>query len=104
MNRLTKKIDGVYYILPNTNSPYEKIFDGIQKLGKLEDLEEQLGCPLKVVFKALEEGIIDYEGKKHIVVYTGKHLVVVEHDKLQHGFHTKNYKKTWWLKGEKPNE
>ena len=27
------------------------------KLGKLEDLEEKLGCPLDVVFKALKIGI-----------------------------------------------
>ena len=29
-----------------------------EQLGKLEDLEEQLGCPLEVVFKALKEGEI----------------------------------------------
>lgn len=28
------------------------------KLGQLEDLEEELRCPIKVVFKALKEGII----------------------------------------------
>lgn len=28
-----------------------------QKLGKLEDIEEELGIPLEVLFKALKEGI-----------------------------------------------
>lgn len=67
-------------------------------------ISEQLGCPLEVIFKATENGIIDYEGKEHIVVYAEKYLFVVEDDKLQHAFHIRNYQKTWWLKGEKTNE
>lgn len=36
-----------------------KAFDGkpIDKLSKLEDLEEELGVPLEVLFKALKEGV-----------------------------------------------
>ena len=34
---------------------FKQMFD---KLYALEDLEEELGCPLDVVFKALKEGII----------------------------------------------
>lgn len=37
-----------------------KAFDGkpIEKLSKLEDLEQELGIPLEVLFKALKDGII----------------------------------------------
>ena len=59
MNRLTKKIEN-----PQYSNDYEMLctFDYhlINKLGKLEDLEEQLGCHLDVVFKALKQ--------KHIFV------------------------------------
>ena len=36
----------------------EAEMDCINKLGELEDIEEELGCPLEVVFKALISGII----------------------------------------------
>ena len=49
MSRLTKKLDEGFYV---SNAPCTD--DLKNKLGKLEDLEEQLGCPLEVVFKALE--------------------------------------------------
>ena len=64
MNRLTKKFNGEYYrkdadtIMFNSETDY----NAIQKLGKLEDIEEELGCPLGVVFKALKDGI-KYEVK-----------------------------------------
>ena len=35
----------------------------VQKLGKLEDLEEQLGCPLEVVLKAVKQGKVWNEAK-----------------------------------------
>ena len=53
MTRLTKKHKNLYI---KNDDLFEH--DIIQKLGKLEDLEEQLGCPLEVMFKALDEGII----------------------------------------------
>lgn len=134
MSRLTKKIDGVYYILPEPNFfPYEKNFVGIQKLGKIEDLQEQLGCPLKVVFRALEEGIMfkvkitssstednfkteiieekQYEsiGKISLGYANNKYLFIVPYDKGRYEDKTmiiklSDYQKTWWLKGEKNNE
>ncbi len=103
MTRLTKKFNGENdYCLVENDAIY--VFYATNKLGKLEDLQEQLGCLLEVIFKATENGIIDYEGKEHIVVYAEKYLFVVEDDKLQYAFHIKNYQKTWWLKGEKTNE
>ena len=71
MNRLTKKFNGEYYrkdadtIMFNSKTDY----NAIQKLGKLEDIEEELGCPLEVVFKAIDKGI---KTKKHYDLGSGQ--------------------------------
>ena len=46
LTRLTKKIKEGFYTSPNIN-----------KLGKLEDLEEELGVDLITLFKALRNGV-----------------------------------------------
>lgn len=73
----------------------------LNKLGKLEDLEEQLGCTFETIIKATTNGIIDFEGKEHEVVFGGYYLFVVEEDELRHAFALKNYRKSWWLRGER---
>lgn len=129
MNRLTKKFNSEYYYKNATTI----MFNSIQKLGKLEDLEEQLGCPLKVVFRALEEGIMfkvkitssstednfktevteerQYEniGKISLGYANNKYLFIVPYDIGRYENKTmaiklSDYQKTWWLKGEKLNE
>ena len=60
MNRLTRKIKGCYCIDLITCLPmeYEQINKGnacVEKLGKLEDIEEEFGCPLDAIFKALKD-------------------------------------------------
>ena len=69
MNRLTFKShskNGTEYYryahkwkrIGNTNiSTSNKYSQITQKLGKLEDIEEELGIPLEVLFKALKDGI-----------------------------------------------
>lgn len=63
MNRLTYKLDEPIKIKNlnyeyNKNSKYlvkisnDMIFN---KLGKLEDIEEEFGCPLDIIFKALKD-------------------------------------------------
>ena len=54
MERLTynEVLAKQYY--PNENIDNEEIFN---KLGKLEDIEQELGIPLEVLFKALKDGI-----------------------------------------------
>ena len=63
MNRLTRYHqegllvnEGGYYELDNSN--YTII---VAKLGKLEDLEDKLGCPLDILLKALENDTIKYK-------------------------------------------
>ena len=120
MSRLTKKLTtnsnyeiqllqrGLTYV---TNTPYnEQIID---KLGQLEDLEDELGCPLEVVFKALKQGYIyvdmgifefpkikdiqkqevnfvNFGGKYFHIGYTSDYSLALC-----------DYSKTWWLKGDR---
>ena len=108
MNRLTRKsehnINGYVYLEKQNQIGKNP---ALVKLGKLEDLEEQLGCPLEVVVKALKVQIYyevnDKEGliiAPYLVEYFGKGFTF---DCI--GFHEiiwlKDYKKTWWLKEDK---
>ena len=79
------------------------------KLYELEDLEEELGCPLDVVFKALKTNIwndktkrqewvvLDYSNHE-FVLKTIKELYI---DDCKSILSLKDYGKTWWLKGDK---
>lgn len=73
------------------------------KLGKLEDLEDELSCPLDVVFKALKDKEIYITHNSEIILddspalcfsYEGWHLYTCS------GFieYLSDYKKTWFLK------
>ena len=53
MNRLTLKIRDGFYTTHNINSTDDLKY----KLGKLEDVEEEIGIDLITLFKALKEGI-----------------------------------------------
>ena len=77
------------------------------KLGKLEDLEEELGCPLEVVFEAYKKGIVDKYGNEWIVECNcqSEMMCSLKNDfddswYETDGFEFKDYQKTWWLKGE----
>ena len=73
---------------------------------KYKDLEEQLGCPLEVVLKALQNGIY-YEDvancMKYMVVdlsfnFSGDFVLYFDDEEY---LLARNYKKTWWLKEDK---
>ena len=132
MNRQTRKIKGAnnYCGYEIKEAPYKEIFDlksnkeiedyvncdltlAIDKLGQLEDLEEQLGCPLEVVGKAitygiayeLKNGLIESEphisltecGYGYILCSGSSKRKIVENGEFQ----TKDYKKTFWLKEDR---
>ena len=100
MNRLTEKVKNVddYIKLPTKDKQ-----EFINKLGRLEDLEEQIGCPLDVVFKLLNQDYY-YDELGHIW-----HLefINLKNGATQFGAKgnvpqdLKNYKKTFWLKKDK---
>ena len=86
----------------------------LTKLGKLEDLEEQLGCPLEVMFKALEEGlyvnfkVLDSEVSDTIerpsLYYSDDFKCYCFDLFSEYIVKLSDYQKTWWLKGEKSND
>ena len=116
MNRLTKKFNGEYYrkdadtIMFNSETDY----NAIQKLGKLEDIEEELGCPLEVVFRALKDGIIYEKENKYVLIPNlifaqllnedvgDYHFINYDLPNLENNLIVKlsDYRKTWWLKGK----
>ena len=111
MERLTKKHDGSgsytqfgdKYI-PNHNIRHKQC---VEKLGKLEDIEEKLGIPLEVLFKALKDGVYyDYKHREPEDIafrLCYKELIVrytcfgeIDYDYLEF----KDYGKTWALTEE----
>ena len=140
MSRLTKKDKrGNYYTVaeeigiggkqvnPITNwieDCEERNFGNpIDKLGKLEDLEEQLGCPLEFIFKVLKAPKIYIEGMNVNSEYDDRNKFHAKSnnyiinpyaidglkpqflfvDRYSYGYdlRLKDYKKTWWLKEDK---
>lgn len=97
------------------------------KLNKYEKLEAELGCPLEVVFKALEQGFVygnvftEDDFIKWEISHFEKHKVLgwclqnISGVSIRFGqngyeafshlesevFLLKNYKQTWWLRNDK---
>ena len=109
MNRLTKKL-GENYCSQNGD-----FYDLYNKLGKLEDLEEELGCPLDVYVKlhqqmkfyrlnALNEIIeceIDNPNDDEVYHIQADGIIFNQYDYGWQFYPFKDYKKTWWLKEDR---
>ena len=65
MERLTQFNESYYEIKDDKGNliapKYSKLDQVITKLGKLEDLEQELGCPIEVLFKAIKNEIYVYD-------------------------------------------
>jgi hypothetical protein len=59
MERLTRRVSPTSYQCSRPADKFEgnELIRANQKLGKLEDIEEELGISLEVLFKALKDGI-----------------------------------------------
>lgn len=135
MTRLTKKHGDGYgswtqfsdEYIPSHNVRHKEC---VVKLGRLEDIEEELGCPLEVIFKALKDGIIINE-EGYVNDAEDEHKFNEEEDSYYNGVqlyfngeeyffnetyspygdsccgeigcyvNVKDYQKTWWLQGDK---
>ena len=114
MIRLTIK-NGNYYCSPDSETSLKPVYD---KLGKLEDIEEKVGCPLEVREKALSGFYIHgygYVSNNDDFIYLrkddkGYYLKVVIHPSKPtpphfYGYcdihYLKDYKKTWFLKEDR---
>ncbi len=85
----------------------EKKFKAFDKLGKLENLEEQVGCPLEVRIQLNTDTIIYTDwGKMKIITLSKKFFRAVRlgfcptHDP-EFMFAYKDYKDGWWLKADR---
>lgn len=111
MSRLTEKkfldnFKAIKNISPNFVASKEELM--YEKLGKLEDLEEQIGCPLEVVFKALKNGIYVEEGTFEKYDVRGIELrglsvisKICSYGECDFTCYYTDYKKIWWLKEDK---
>ena len=104
MNRQTEKVkDTDDYIKLATKNKQEFI----NKLGRLEDIEEEIGCPLEVREKAIKYGI--YIKNIYGEMVNVKVMLVYKNEQMGYYFRFINdgyvlltdYKKTWWLKRDK---
>ena len=116
MSRLTEKNkNDRHYSISITKNLLRDAYD---KLGKLEDLEEQLGCPLEVVGRLLlhKEHYIYIVEKSKLTDedFMNKHTIVGVSEfgvcilttncilKTEPKYYKWNdYRKTWWLKEDK---
>ncbi len=124
MNRLTD----INKCIVNYKQSYtdEEISNIIVKLGKLEDLEDELGCPLEIVLNLIKNSNkldehyhtqdiwFEYEGQviygsflrlgfedNKFVFYVEANLPNSIYDIETTILYVKDYKKTWWLKEDK---
>ena len=70
------------------------LIDCIKKLQKLEDIEEEVGCPLEVIFKALKNKQVIF---KHIVGLENPKITLESHKIIEISFDGENY--GLWLYG-----
>lgn len=108
MDRLTKKNEGHYEFNGKVADDllqykYNK-YTVLGKLGKLEDLEEQIGCPLEVFFKLVKQVKINFNGTMsgYFVFYN---LLTkrfeIRNEETMDLFPLTDYKKKFWLKEDK---
>ena len=117
MSRLTKKENGTYTFTHTDEERQFVVYDLCNKLGKLEDLEDELGCPLDVVFKALKSsfGEVKYKVEDEIIEgslssiyhsiggywigeFCPRGYILGTREQYTKTLHLKDYKKTWFLK------
>ena len=123
MSRLTNKDDrGRYYTVEEkilianepvnptttwiTNNENRRYGSPIEKLGKLEDLEDELGCPLEVMVKAISNGIyVKDMPKEDLIKHFGLKLSNIKTEWYLSTniicVNLKDYKTLFWLKEDK---
>ena len=102
MERLTKfELPlGIYDIKENIIET--KCFE---KLGKYEDLEEQIGCPLEVRCKIYDsQSVFNDDGEELIIQLVEEQYFsaysTIDYD-ITYSLYYKDHKKTWWLKADR---
>lgn len=110
MSRLTEKNEKLGYIWTKEENFSMCHTNSMNKLGQLEDIEEELGIDLITLFKALSQGVFLKNGNRvehHFVFlckYQGKWALGYEYS-MRYGLQgwcleTKKYKQHWAVSKE----
>lgn len=101
--RLTEKFKDNYWDKMELNYNQENKGEIVDKLGQLEDIEEELGIDLIILLKALRNGVYSLTSLKRVVycrIIRFNYATLT----LDVGYHTykylKDYGKTWALTKE----
>lgn len=124
MERLTQKVGNDYIstkidygeLIDIDDKEWKKFVEVVEKLGKLEDLEEQIGMSLEFILKEIigkniyycqESNYLDYvdcelatglgRARDHFSAELGDWQIETDSCYM---FETSEYKKTWWLSEE----
>lgn len=102
MKRLTKKNEIGYDTTGTYNSYFNATIKIVNKLGQLEDIEEELGIDLITLFKALKYGVFVVESNERFIVDdeierldVSNGVFTTHNEYLELEF--KDYGKTWAL-------
>ena len=110
MSRLTKYVPKIESMIPYRLKDEELStkLDSIHKLGMLEDIEEELGIELEIIFSALKNGVYYFASDGQLIhdhfSWVNNYIGVGTPDKLSFSFLTystrqillfENYGKTW---------
>ena len=106
MSRLTNKWKNYYTPKLEAFDKNQDITPLLDKLGKLEDLEDELGCPLEVLSEISKNGFYEHYG--YIPPYHISRIDIFKREIMYYDEETnyftvklKDYKKTWWLKEDR---
>ena len=100
--------DDFYQESFEASKDYKILVDELNYADRCHKLEEQLGCPLEVVFKAIKNGIY-YENNTRKIIYIRVYFTtnsyktefVLRDLNDDYALLSRNYKKTWWLKEDR---
>ena len=111
MNRFTYKDENGNYQLDDEyveqlGIDINGLVDITDYIGEKEDLEEQIGCPLEVVFKALTNGIYVKDlPSENLIKQLGLKLSSIETECYLSNktmcVNVRDYKKSFWLRNDK---
>ena len=76
MDRLTSRWENNGKVEYTRNGRSSVMYEDLKKLGKFEDLEEQIGCPLEVREKAFDKGFYDENDDSADATVMGLGLVI----------------------------
>ena len=90
MNRLTNEfvLSNIEYGFHLDDEHIKFVKDKLEYADKMKAIEEELGCPLEVVFKALKDGQVI---TKHIVGSENPKVILLPHKIAELLFDGKNY-------------